>query len=430
MPVPPPPPPPGLAKKKLKGGLPARGRAARAPTARGGRSLPTAPRGLSRMPRGQPPPPNVASKAVHSGPGTITLQKVSRSTGPQSASSTVSPRGASPKTRAPRAPRAPPSLGKLKPPAPSGNKNNSAKVEQQTTSKADNLESVKKKNRTLRDQIKTIKERIRNEKIDMRKKSDWENAVAKAKDIEARISKFNILRKTAPDEQLSILAETLSGGQELLELKSKAEEIEKQVVNLEARVEKANNLVRGCTNALGKVRNTKSGEIEKRKNQVMAEFRRSVTHRNQTFDLLQSEHTKGLLPEGIAKVIFKQYKECEKHVENEDALSAELVETQKIFFQELSKAKGEASFSEFKLEVDDLDNDHRQKLDTLVQTDIELYEAIREADSVAREAMTTRLDVLADVYKKTSQVSSNQICRHHFVDNSLTHCNKTFHSCL
>ena len=95
----------------------------------------------------------------------------------------------------------------------------------------------------------------------------------------------------------------------------------------------------------------------------------------------------------------------EKYVEDEDALSAELLEVEKKILQHLRKSIERSSAAEFKSTVDGDSGAEKASPCSQWEMDKELEKTMLEANEYTAEATIARLNVLTEVYEKTAQVS-------------------------
>ena len=254
----------------------------------------------------------------------------------------------------------------------------------------------------------TAKDRIRREKDDNKKKGEFEAAKKKADKMAEKIAMYEKFTKSTLDDKRDILAKMMEGGQELIDLKTKAEDKEAKIEAQKSRIAKANKLVKSATIGVSKSRQkssskSKSAEADRRK--VMEDFRKTVAQREKTFELLNEAHKEGLLPAGLTSRVFAQHEECEKYVEDEDALSAELLEVEKKILQHLRKSIERSSAAEFKSTVDGDSGAEKALPCSQWEMDKELEKTMLEANEYTAEATIARLNVLTEVYEKTAQVS-------------------------
>ena len=365
-------PPPVPPSKASKAPAPARA----APAARGGR-------------RGGPPP------------------GLARTNKPVAKKTTATAKPAATKPAATKTPAVSPPPG-LKQPEPEASVTPlGLKAAPRKIREADELNSLKKKNRLLREKVLTAKDRVKREKDDNKQKSAYEAAKNRAEEMAEKIAMYEKFTKSTPDDKRDILADLMEDGQELLELKTKAEDLEAQIEAHKSKIARANKLVKSSITKLNEVRGSGPGAAaaEAAKKTVMSAFRSTVARRKRTFELLRHAEKEGSLPASLSSRIFEQHEECERFVEDEDALSAELVEVEKKMLEALQKGTENSSKAEFRLVVDDFSDAEKAKMTTLVETDREVEQAMLESHAVAGEAIIARLEVLTDVYERTAQVS-------------------------
>ena len=107
---------------------------------------------------------------------------------------------------------------------------------------AEEINLLKKKNRLLREKILTSKDRVRREKDDNKKKGEFEAAKKKADKMAEKIAMYEKFTKSTLDDKRDILAKMMEGGQELIDLKTKAEDMEAKIEAQKSRIAKANKL--------------------------------------------------------------------------------------------------------------------------------------------------------------------------------------------